>query len=57
MKELKARYHRHAYAIKPLTEIVAAWARGEPDKFIYCDICKCVPTDLVAKEEYIVESE
>lgn len=53
MKEIKVRYHRHAYEIRNFIEHINAVTRGEQEKFLYCDICKCVPTDMVGKEEYV----
>ncbi len=43
-------YHRHTREFTPLAETACIINGDTPERYLYCAICKCVPTALVAPD-------
>lgn len=45
---MSSAYHRHCFEFVSLVDAVNDRIAGRPARFQYCDICKAIPTSLVA---------
>lgn len=42
-------FHRHIRSQESFCDHVNRLIRDEPEKYEYCDLCGCVPTNLIAR--------